>query len=252
MSLTYTEILKQPAAWAAALNRCRRLVRNRAASTSRSVTQPLHGFRDLAFTSRSRRPRGSWSSRGRQRQQSRPPEAFLSPATTVPTTGSVIAFIISRSGTTSEASLAADHLRHASARVARSASPATAAPSWRAMRSLHRAAVRGRALGGDDPVVHHDARSPCKLVAATVAGDKPGSWRNWPCCRTSFATSCDARAAGAALADSTVVRQDDLPRTGTEPGSCRGGHAQAQGDDPGRVRGLQPTRVPARPDLDRR
>lgn len=46
-----------------------------------------------------------------------PSEVFLSPASTIPRQGKVVAFVISRSGTTSEALLAAAHLREHSPHV---------------------------------------------------------------------------------------------------------------------------------------
>ena len=112
MSMTYQEILKQPATWAQTLERVPEIWNeisqtldpssfNHAlfmgSGTSLYIAQTAaQSFMEITGTPASAIPTS---------------EAFLSAASTIPRTGSVIAFVISRSGTTSEALLAATYLR---------------------------------------------------------------------------------------------------------------------------------------------
>ncbi len=112
MSLTYTEILKQPATWEETLRQVPPIWSSIAESidcgaiahalfigsgTSLYIAQAAaRSFMELTGTAATAAPAS---------------EVFLSAASTVPHAGSVVAFIISRSGTTSEALLAASYLR---------------------------------------------------------------------------------------------------------------------------------------------
>lgn len=112
MSLTYTEIRKQPSSWQAALEQVPSVWANIAESldvepishalfmgsgTSLYIAQSAaQSFMEITGITASALPTS---------------EAFLSAPSTVPRTGSVVAFIISRSGTTSEALLAATYFR---------------------------------------------------------------------------------------------------------------------------------------------
>ncbi|MBA2468047.1 MAG: SIS domain-containing protein [Chloroflexia bacterium] len=112
MSLTYAEVLNQPASWKAALGHVPPVWAGIAQSldidaishalfmgsgTSLYIAQAAaQSFMEITGTTATAVPTS---------------EVFLSSATTVPRSGSVLAFVISRSGTTSEALLAADFLR---------------------------------------------------------------------------------------------------------------------------------------------
>jgi glutamine---fructose-6-phosphate transaminase (isomerizing) len=112
MSLTYAEILKQPDSWSETIRQVpsiwddlRRSIDPGTLShalfmgsgTSLYIAQSAaQSFMEITGTTASAVPTS---------------EVFLSPASTVPGSGPVVAFIISRSGTTSEALIAAAYLR---------------------------------------------------------------------------------------------------------------------------------------------
>lgn len=109
-SLTYAEILRQPDSWAETLRQVPAIweaIHGRidgighalfmGSGTSLYIAQSAaQSFMEITGLTATAIPTS---------------EAFLSPASSVPSAGPVVAFIISRSGTTSEALLAADFLR---------------------------------------------------------------------------------------------------------------------------------------------
>ena len=111
MSLTHAEILNQPVAWAEALASVPAAWPAVAAAIDGEVDHALFMGSGTSFYIAQAAAQSFMESTGITSSAIPTSEAFLSPASTIPRKGTVLAFIISRSGTTSEALLAADHLR---------------------------------------------------------------------------------------------------------------------------------------------
>jgi len=111
MSLTHAEILNQPVSWEQALRVAPAAWPAIAAAIGGEITHALFMGSGTSFYIAQSAAQSFMEITGITASAIPTSEAFLSPASTVPRTGNIAAFIISRSGTTSEALLAADHLR---------------------------------------------------------------------------------------------------------------------------------------------
>ncbi len=112
MSLTYTEILKQPVSWATTIERVPPIWSGIAQSLDvESITHALFMGSGTSLYIAQSAAQCFMELTGKTATAAPTSEVFLSAATTVPPTGSVMAFVISRSGTTSEALLAVDYLK---------------------------------------------------------------------------------------------------------------------------------------------
>ncbi len=114
MSLTHTEILHQPDAWRKVLEEVPRVWRTIAQSLDvDAVSHILLVGSGTSLYLAQTASQNFMEITGKPAVAAPASQVFLSPATTVPGSGPVLAFVISRSGATSEALLAADFLRSA-------------------------------------------------------------------------------------------------------------------------------------------
>jgi glucosamine--fructose-6-phosphate aminotransferase (isomerizing) len=111
MSLTHAEILNQPVAWEQALHTVPSAWPGIAAAIGSDLTHALFMGSGTSLYIAQAAAQCFMETTGVTASAIPTSEAFLSPASTVPRGGTVAAFIISRSGTTSEALLAATYLR---------------------------------------------------------------------------------------------------------------------------------------------
>lgn len=111
MSLTHAEIMNQPETWSRSLEQVPDAWRDIAAGIGTPITHALFMGSGTSLYIAQAAAQGFMETTGITASAIPTSEAFLSPASTVPRTGTVAAFLISRSGTTSEALLAASHLR---------------------------------------------------------------------------------------------------------------------------------------------
>lgn len=112
MSLTYAEILNQPSAWKQAVEQTpARWQQMMGIVGADPMTHALFMGSGTSLYIAQTAAQSFMEVTGITASAIPTSEAFLSDASTVPRSGLVVAFIISRSGTTSEAHLAAKHLR---------------------------------------------------------------------------------------------------------------------------------------------
>ncbi len=112
MSLTYAEVLNQPTSWKEALGHVPSIWAGIAQSIDAdAVSHVLFMGSGTSLYIAQTAAQSFMEITGKTATAVPTSEVFLSPATTVPRSGTVLAFVISRSGTTSEALLAADYLR---------------------------------------------------------------------------------------------------------------------------------------------
>ncbi len=111
MSLTHDEILNQPRAWADALSRIPVAWEEIAASIDTTVEHALFMGSGTSLYIAQTAAQSFMEITGVTASAIPTSESFLSAQSTVPRSGTVLAFVISRSGTTSEALLAIDYLR---------------------------------------------------------------------------------------------------------------------------------------------
>ena len=111
MSLTYAEILKQPSSWEQTLQQVPAMWSSIAESLDTgAVSHALFMGSGTSLYIAQTAAQSFMEITGITASAVPTSEAFLSPDSTVPRAGSVVAFVISRSGTTSEALLAASFL----------------------------------------------------------------------------------------------------------------------------------------------
>jgi glucosamine--fructose-6-phosphate aminotransferase (isomerizing) len=111
-SLTYTEILKQPASWAETIRQVPSIWKTiRDQIEPESISHALFMGSGTSLYIGQSAAQSFMEITGITASAIPTSEAFLSAASTVPRSGHVLAFIISRSGTTSEALIAATYLR---------------------------------------------------------------------------------------------------------------------------------------------
>jgi glucosamine--fructose-6-phosphate aminotransferase (isomerizing) len=112
MSLTYAEILKQPSSWEHTLRQVPGIWSSIAASIeTEALSHALFMGSGTSLYIAQTAAQSFMEITGKTASAVPTSEAFISPASTVPRAGTVVAFVISRSGTTSEALLAASFLR---------------------------------------------------------------------------------------------------------------------------------------------